>query len=75
MRKASTWLLEKVTQAPSPSPDLFPAETSTENLHWDWYNKRGHVCMTVGLIDGLSQLPSYLVCYEIATSTQVSLIK
>ena len=43
MRKASTGTLEQGIQAPSPAPDLIPAETSTENLHWDWYNTRGHV--------------------------------
>jgi DNA-binding NarL/FixJ family response regulator len=42
MRKASTRLLEQGTQTPSPAPDLIPAETSTENLHRDWYSKRGH---------------------------------
>jgi hypothetical protein len=42
MRKASTRLLEQGTQTPSPAPDLIPAETSTENLHWDWYSKQGH---------------------------------
>ena len=43
MRKASTGLLEQGTQTPSPAPDLIPAEQkSTENLHWDWYSKRGH---------------------------------
>ena len=49
MRKASTRLLEQGIQAPSPAPDLIPAEnkTSTENLHWDWYSKRGHfTCMS-----------------------------
>ena len=47
MRKASTRLLEQGIQAPSPAPDLIPAEnkTSTENLHWDWYSKRGHFTM------------------------------
>jgi hypothetical protein len=43
MRKASTRTLEQGIQAPSPAPDLIPAEISTENLHWDWYNERGHV--------------------------------
>jgi hypothetical protein len=42
MSKASTEMLEQGTQAPSPAPDHIPAQTSTENLHWDWYNKRGH---------------------------------
>jgi hypothetical protein len=42
MRKASTRLLEQGIQAPSPAPDLIPAETSTENLHWDRYIGRGH---------------------------------
>jgi len=42
MRKASTVLLEQGTQTPSPAPDLIPAERLTENLHWDWYRKRGH---------------------------------
>src|SRR5438552_1912741 len=42
MKKASTRLLEQETQTPSPAPDLIPAESSTENLHWDWYSKRGH---------------------------------
>src|SRR5438093_8750635 len=42
MKKASTRLLEQETQTPSPAADLIPAESSTENLHWDWYSKRGH---------------------------------
>ena len=42
MRKASTALPEQGIQTPSPAPDLIPAETSTENLHWHWYSKRGH---------------------------------
>src|SRR5206468_12374104 len=42
MRKTSTWLLEQGTQTPSPAPDLIPAETRTENSHWDWYSQRGH---------------------------------
>ena len=42
MRKASTALLEQGIQTPSPAPDLIPAETSTENLHWDRYIGRGH---------------------------------
>src|SRR5436190_24099209 len=42
MRKTSTWLLEQGTQTPSPAPDLIPAETRTENSHWDWYSERGH---------------------------------
>src|SRR6266566_8443291 len=42
MRKASTALLEQGIQTRSPAPDLIPAETSTEDLHWDWYSKRGH---------------------------------
>jgi hypothetical protein len=54
MRKASTELLEQGTQTPSPAPDLIPAETktSTENLHWDWYSKRGHfIPLTPGSVD------------------------
>jgi hypothetical protein len=47
MRKASTVLLEQRTQTPSPAPDLIPAETLTENLHWDWYRKRGHFIKAV----------------------------
>jgi len=52
MRKASTRLLEQGIQAPSPAPDLIPAETktSTENLHWDWYSKRGHFIRRVVFI-------------------------
>src|SRR2546423_6019811 len=42
MRKASTALLEQGIQTPSPAPDLIPAETSIENLHWHWYSKRAH---------------------------------
>jgi hypothetical protein len=42
VRKANTALLEQGTQTPSPAPDLIPAETSTWNLHWDRYSKRGH---------------------------------
>lgn len=45
MRKASTGLLEQETQAPSPAPDLIPAENERRNLtgnsHSDWYYKRG----------------------------------
>jgi len=54
MRKASTVLLEQGTQTPSPAPDLIPAETLTENLHWDWYRKRGHfkvTCAETGPVD------------------------
>jgi|SRR5580704_6024873 hypothetical protein len=44
--KASTGLLEQGTQAPSPAPDLIPAENERQNLtrnsHSDWYYKRGH---------------------------------
>ena len=42
MRSASTWMPEKVTQTPSPSPDLIPAKNLTRNSHFDWYGKRGH---------------------------------
>ena len=48
MRKTSTWLLEQGTQTPSPAPDLIPAETRTENSHWDWYSERGHFSLTRG---------------------------
>src|SRR5437870_62633 len=50
MKKASTRLLEQETQTPSPAPDLIPAESSTENLHWDWYSKRGHFTTTIAAI-------------------------
>src|SRR5216683_1384815 len=47
MRKASTWMLEKRTQTPSPSPDHIPAEddnkTLTGNSHANWYIERGHL--------------------------------
>jgi|GEM_PF-2006088 hypothetical protein len=47
MRKARTVMLEQGTQAPSPAPDLIPAEneqrTLTGNSHSDWYSKRGHL--------------------------------
>ena len=43
MSKASTRMLEQGIQAPSPAPDLIPAETSTENLHRDWNYERGHI--------------------------------
>jgi hypothetical protein len=46
MRKARTAMLEQGTQAPSPAPDLIPAENERQNLtgnsHSDWYSKRGH---------------------------------
>jgi hypothetical protein len=42
MRSASTWMPEKGTQTPSPSPDLIPAKNVTRNSHSDWYCKRGH---------------------------------
>jgi hypothetical protein len=50
MRKASTALLEQGTQTPSPAPDLIPAESSTENLHWDRYSERGHFSIIAGII-------------------------
>src|SRR5207253_7708991 len=53
MKKASTGLLEQETQTPSPAPDLIPAESSTENLHWDWYSKRGHFTTTISFGDVL----------------------
>jgi hypothetical protein len=51
MRKASIGMLEQGIQSPSPAPDLIPAETSTENLHWDWYNEPGHFSGTPDAID------------------------
>jgi hypothetical protein len=43
MRKVSTAPLEQGTQAPSPAPDLIPAENEhTGNPHSDWYRKREH---------------------------------
>jgi hypothetical protein len=39
MRKTSTGMLEQGIQTPSAAPDLIPAES--ENLHWNWYSKRG----------------------------------
>jgi len=42
MRCASTWMPEKWTQTPSPSPDLFPAQTLTRNSHSDWHCEWGH---------------------------------
>ena len=36
-------MLEQGIQAPSPAPDLIPAETSTETLHRDWNYERGHI--------------------------------
>jgi hypothetical protein len=51
MRKASTGLLEQGIQAPSPAPNLIPAEPSTENLHWEWYIERGHSTPTLVLRD------------------------
>src|SRR5437867_12494222 len=61
MKKASTRLLEQETQTPSPAPDLIPAESSTENLHWDWYSKRGHFRLlqkriTLLFVDGVVPL-------------------
>ena len=51
MRRASTWMLEKRTQTPSPSPDLIPAEhnnkTLTGNSRANWYIERGHLSGTV----------------------------
>jgi len=36
-------MLEQGTQAPSPAPDLIPAQTKNlEDSHWDWYSKWGH---------------------------------
>jgi hypothetical protein len=35
--------LSSAPQAPSPAPDLIPAETKNQprTQHWDWYSKRG----------------------------------
>jgi len=47
MRRASTWVLEQRTQAPSPAPDLIPADNErlnlTGNAHSGWYRKQGHI--------------------------------
>src|SRR5205823_13629525 len=51
MRKASTALLEQGIETPSPAPDLIPAETSIENLHWHWYSKRGHFTLARQVVD------------------------
>src|SRR5436189_5895623 len=29
------------------APDLIPAETRTENSHWDWYSQRGHFTLVM----------------------------
>ena len=51
MRRAYTWMPEKGTQTPSPSPDLFPAKngdkTLTRNSHAVWYIVRGHARVTL----------------------------
>jgi hypothetical protein len=53
MRKASTWMLEKGTQTPSPSPDHIPAEhsnkTLTGNSHANWCIEQGHLTATSAL--------------------------
>ena len=48
MRGLSPGMPEQGTQAPSPAPDLIPAETENQlgNSHRDWYSKPGHF-MTV----------------------------
>ena len=66
MRKASTEMLEQGTQAPSPAPDLIPAENEQRNLtgnsHSDWYSKRGHLtailqrCVTGVVEDWLARV-------------------
>src|SRR5207249_7532941 len=53
MRKTSTWLLEQGTQTPSPAPDLIPAETRTENSHWDWYSERGHFTLAARIVGAI----------------------
>ena len=44
MRGFSPGMPEQGTQAPSPAPDLIPAETENQlgNSHRDWYSKPGH---------------------------------
>src|SRR5438128_2761143 len=59
MKKASTRLLEQETQTPSPDPDLIPSESSTENLHWDWYSKQGHFSFAV--MNGQTQLKAFVL--------------
>jgi hypothetical protein len=52
MRRASTWMLEKGTQTPSPSPDFIPAEhnnkTLTGNSRANWYIEREHLSTANG---------------------------
>jgi hypothetical protein len=47
MRKPSTSVLEKGTQALSPSPDLIPAKNqptlNSRNSHSTWNMERGHI--------------------------------
>ena len=42
MRKASTWLLEQEDSSAVPCSRPHPRSIPTENLHWKWYNERGH---------------------------------
>src|SRR5213080_4243566 len=42
MKKASTRLPGAGDSNAVPCSRPHPAESSTENLHWDWYSKRGH---------------------------------
>src|SRR5437870_12947551 len=45
-------------------PELIPAEASTENLHWDWYSKRGHFTCTLS-----RGRPSEMMCGDPAGSS------
>src|SRR3989442_14730206 len=71
MKKASTRLLEQETQTPSPAPDLIPAESSTENLHWDWYSKRGHFSLGLPFSLAPGQSATFNVTFTPTTSDSV----
>jgi hypothetical protein len=54
-------MLEQGTQAPSPAPDLIPAENERQNLtgnsHSDWYSKRGHFKGMIGTVIIIVEIP------------------
>src|SRR3974390_1111929 len=48
---------EQGTHAPSPAPDLIPAETKNQlgDSHRDWYSKRGHFSPNTRIVERREQ--------------------
>src|SRR5579864_9422209 len=62
-------LFRNTFKAPSPAPDLIPAETSTENLHRDWNYERGHIRDTLTACAHTSQsMPKIVMSMDLISA-------